>query len=85
MNPVFRVNHVNDAGFSRIVAEEHLKLHVAGNENPNLKLNGIAFRYGHLLDEIQKNPFDLVFTLEENYWNEKTSLQLSVKDIQIRK
>lgn len=85
MNPVFRVNNVKDAGFSRVVAEEHLKLHVAGNNQPNLKLNGIAFRYGHLLDELQKNPFDLVFTLEENYWNDKTSLQLSVKDIRIRK
>lgn len=82
MNPVFRVNNVIDTGYSKVVGEDHLKLYICTKENTSIKLNGIAFGMGHLLKEIQNKSFDIVFTLEENYWNEKTTIQLAVKDIQ---
>lgn len=84
MNPVFRTDDLQDTGYSKIVGENHLKLYVCPKNNPNLKLNGIAFGMGHLLTEIQQKNFDMVFTIEENFWNDKLSLQLSVKDIKIK-
>ncbi len=84
MNPVFRVNNVIDTGYSKIVGEEHLKLYVATKEHPDIKINGIAFGMAHLFGRIQNEPFDMVFTLEENFWNDKSTLQLSVKDIRFK-
>jgi single-stranded-DNA-specific exonuclease len=83
MSPVFVVNNLKDAGYSKIVGESHLKLYVSPANNPELKLNGIAFGLGHLLPEIQKKTFNLAFSFEENFWNDKSSLQLAVKDIKI--
>ncbi len=83
MNPVFKVSGLRDAGYSKVVGENHLKLYVCSEKNPELKLNGIAFGLGHLLEDIRKKSFSLAFSLEENFWNDKLSLQLSVKDIRI--
>ena len=83
MNPIFLVKNLKDSGYSKIVGENHLKLHVTSLENPDLKLNGIAFGLGHLLPEIQKKPFQMAFSIEENFWNDKLNLQLSVKDIKM--
>lgn len=83
MNPVFVVKNLKDAGYSKIVGESHLKLYVCPVNNLALKLNGIAFGLGHLLPDIQKKTFSLAFSFEENFWNDKSSLQLAVKDIKI--
>jgi single-stranded-DNA-specific exonuclease len=48
---------------------------------PDLILNAIAFNFGHLFNRILKEQFDVVYTIEENFWNGKSSLQLMVKDI----
>jgi single-stranded-DNA-specific exonuclease len=83
MNPVFKVSGLKDTGYSKVVGENHLKLSVCPEKNPELKLNGIAFGLGHLLADVQKKTFSLAFSLEENFWNDKLTLQLSVKDIRI--
>jgi single-stranded-DNA-specific exonuclease len=83
MNPIFHVKNVRDTGNSRVVGEEHLKLHVCSVENPEMKFNGIAFGLGNLLTQIQNSSFDIAFSLEENFWNDRTTLQLAVKDIKI--
>ena len=45
-------------------------------------LSGIAFQKGDQLERIKsKEPFHIVYKLEENHWQEKTYLQLNVKDI----
>lgn len=81
MAPVFVTRNVRDSGISMLLKDDHVKLSVRQNEFPDLVLNGIAFNFGHLISRILKEPFDLVYTIEENFWNGHSSLQLMVKDI----
>jgi len=65
---------------ARIVGEDHLKLilQVPGKDGG---LDAIAFRQGKHLDLVRNGTFSLLYTLEENEWNGRRSLQLNVKDI----
>lgn len=78
--PVFVSRNVRDTGYSRLLKGEHLKLHIQqGDEKP---VSAIAFYQGQYFERIQKEPFDICYTIKENHWNGKTSLQLMIKDIQ---
>jgi single-stranded-DNA-specific exonuclease len=78
MRPVFISRNVMDAGYSKVVKEQHLRLVVKQN---NIVLTGIIFRAAHLLPVVQQGPVDVVYTLDENEWNGSVSLQLKVLDI----
>jgi single-stranded-DNA-specific exonuclease len=82
MTPVFLSKKVHDFGYSKAVGteDEHLKLFV--RQIGEDAFGGIAFGMGNLYPEIKtQKPFDMVYTIEENTWNEKTNLQLRVKDL----
>ena len=80
-NPVFVSKNVRDTGFSRLLKNNHLKLSVKQGES--VTLPGIAFGKGDFFSKIQNNDFHICYTVNENNWNGKTSLQLNVKDIKI--
>jgi len=87
MSPVFRTNNVRDTGHTRVVGANgnHLKLNVADGEAGRFGKDGIAFQMGSLYPLIARRiPFNICYTLEENTFNGKTSIQLNVKDIQMR-
>jgi single-stranded-DNA-specific exonuclease len=45
-------------------------------------MNGIGFGMKDKFDIVKSGqPFDMVFTIEENEWNGTVTLQLQVKDI----
>ncbi len=77
MRPVFIARKVTDAGYSKIVKEEHLRFVV---KQGSCTFTGIGF---NLADKfpLLKKPVDIVFTLDENEWNGDTSLQLKVIDL----
>jgi single-stranded-DNA-specific exonuclease len=79
MRPVFITRNVTDAGYSKIVKEQHLRLVV--KDNTNVVLTGIFFRAAHYFPIVQQGPFDIVYTIDENEWNGSVSLQLKVLDI----
>ncbi len=84
MKPVFVSRGCIDGGWSKAVGGDktHLKLDVVQQDNPGVKISGIAFNLGHLEKEIKaKKPFDLVYTIEENEWQGNVTLQLMVKDL----
>lgn len=84
MRPVFMSENVFISETSRVVGNNHLKMEVFQEENPKLKFSCIAFNLGHQLEEIAEGvPFSIVYNIEENYWNGKTTLQLNVKDIKV--
>lgn len=84
MSPVFIAKNVRDTGQSRIVGNNHLKLNVAEDESVRFGFDAIGFQLGEFHPIIsRKIPFDIAFTIEENNWNGKTSLQLNVKDIRV--
>ncbi len=81
MRPLFIAKNVHDAGFSKIVKEQHIRFVLKQN---NITLTGIGFNMApkfHLLQDRQ--PLDIVFTIDENVWNGETSLQLKMIDIKL--
>jgi single-stranded-DNA-specific exonuclease len=83
MKPVFCTRHVFDYGGSRLVGKEqtHLKLELIDNKSQNI-MHGIAFGMYAYNDYIKSaKPVDICYTIEENTFNGKTSMQLLVRDI----
>jgi single-stranded-DNA-specific exonuclease len=83
MKPIFRTSNVVNAGYTKPVGETqaHLKLHVKQHES-STAVNGIAFDQGAWSDFLKENgAVDLLYTLEENEWNNQVSIQLNVVDI----
>lgn len=84
MNPVFVTRNLKDKGTARVLKDEHLKLRVYHEQDPKNTFDAIAFGMANYLPEIAAGKsFDLAYTIEENEWNGKTSLQLMVKAIRI--
>jgi single-stranded-DNA-specific exonuclease len=82
MIPLFRTDGVMDAGGSRIVGKNHLKLAMEHPDYRGGPYSGIAFQQGEQYALISKNiPFNMVYHLEENEWNGSRTLQFQVKDI----
>jgi single-stranded-DNA-specific exonuclease len=84
LSPVFLARNVKNARYTRTVGEtnNHLKLHVEQVGCPEITFDGIGFDLGHWCERLKNDcVVDLLFSIEENTWNNKTSLQLSVKDI----
>jgi len=82
--PVFLAKRLKDTGCSKKVGADgdHLKLSLI-DENGS-KFNGIGFNLGKWHTEISKgNLMDIIFSIDENYWNGNTTLQLNVKDIKM--
>ena len=81
MKPVFSTTSVRDNGYGKQVGADksHLKLNIIyGSDRKTY--GAIGFGLGNKLPTI-KNDFDIVYTLDENTWNNYTSIQLSLKDL----
>jgi single-stranded-DNA-specific exonuclease len=75
--PVFVARRLMDRG-SRIVKEHHIRFSL---QQGNYQADGIGFGLASKFALLQAGtPVDVVFTLEENEWNNIRSLQLKVID-----
>ena len=82
MAPVFETDGVVNAGGSRLVGKNHIRLTVVHPEISGGPCSAIAFQQGEHFHLIDKGiPFDICYHLEENEWNGQVSLQLNVRDI----
>ena len=82
MKPLLMTRGVVDTGQARIVGEDHLKcaVRMPGGQGP--VFDAIGFRLGAYLELLRSGaPFSLIYTLEENEWNGRRSLQLNIKDL----
>lgn len=86
LRPVFLARNVHFGGDYRLMGKDrsHLKIIVFQDSIKN-SFEAIAFKMGHLLPKFEKYPFDMVFTLYENYWQGKTFYQLQIKDVKFYK
>jgi single-stranded-DNA-specific exonuclease len=78
MRPVFITKGVQNTNFSKIVKEQHIRFSIT---HQGKTLSGIGFNMAekfHLLT--QKKPIDIVYTIDENEWNNNKTLQLKVID-----
>lgn len=82
MSPVFKATGVRDNGRGKVVGNNHLKLTLTEEGLRSGVYDGIAFQLGHHHSMVeQQGEFDIVYNLEENTFNNRTSLQLNIKDI----
>jgi len=85
LKPVFCTFDVKDSGNSKLVGKEleHIKLELVDDSTGEI-IPAIAFGMYPFHDRIKSGkPFDICYTIEENAYNNKTSIQLLIKDIKI--
>ncbi|MDR1372079.1 MAG: single-stranded-DNA-specific exonuclease RecJ [Dysgonamonadaceae bacterium] len=81
--PVFCSRKVRDAGTSKLVGKEleHIKLDLVDDSTKNV-MSAIAFCMHQHAEKIKSGkPFDICYTIEENNYNNRTSIQLLIRDI----
>lgn len=81
MHPIFVTKGVEIVGKARLLKEEHLKLTLKQDEYPDIQIDAIGFNMGHFYSQIIDKQFDIAYTIEENNWQGRISLQLMLKDI----
>jgi single-stranded-DNA-specific exonuclease len=81
LRPVFLSKQVMDyQGRSAIVKEKHVKFHLVQDGK---MVKGIGFNLAHLFPIITSGePFDICYTIEPNTWNDITTIEIKVLDIQ---
>lgn len=84
MAPVFVAEDVMDAGGSRLVGKnkEHVKLDLIEANVSSMVYNGIGFSLADRFALIESGmPFDICFSIVENEFRGRTSIQLLVRDL----
>jgi len=83
MSPVFMSENLQDTGYGKCVGEDdkHLRITVKQEQNTN-KLVCIGFGLGDKLALIQnRKTFKSVYSVDENEWQGRISLQLKLRDL----
>ena len=80
MAPVFLSRNVYTYGSASLAGTNHLKMSV--HQDDQTYYNCIGFGLGEYLPMINSGAaFDICYTIEENVWKEKRSIQLNIKGI----
>ena len=80
MAPVFISKGVKVNGYAGLAGEQHLKMSVMQDGSPTFDCIGFGLG-NYLVDVSEKKPFDICYTIEENIWRDRRSIQLNVKGI----
>jgi single-stranded-DNA-specific exonuclease len=82
MTPIFMTDHLKDTGYGKCVGEDDKHLRITVTQSGKEKLVCIGFGLGDRLSLIKdKKPFKAVYSVDENHWQGKTSIQLKLRDI----
>jgi single-stranded-DNA-specific exonuclease len=66
-----------------LVGADHIKMTV--RQPDSAAFDCIAFGQGMWADKLKAGkPFDICYTIEENVWRDKRSIQLNVKGIRVK-
>jgi single-stranded-DNA-specific exonuclease len=80
LKPVF-VSRKLKARKSKLLKELHLKTSVF-NEEDGVVIDAIGFNMPEYYEKLRNDPyFDMAYTIEENNFRGRTSIQLHIKDI----
>lgn len=81
LRPVFLSRAVQDfKGYSRVVKDAHIRFVIC--QGADHTLSGIGFGLAHRFGVIASGqPFDILYTIDENEWNGTKSIQMKVIDI----
>lgn len=89
MAPIFMTENLQDTGYGKCVGEDdkHLRLtasqsYVDASNKKSIQIVAIGFNLGDKCDLITNNkPFKAVYSIDENHWQGRASLQLKLRDI----
>ncbi len=82
--PIFVSKAVVDNGYGKQVGEEKKHLRINAKRR-NSSIAGIGFNMGGFFELIKDNqPFDICYSIDENEWNGKKSLQLRLRDLKVQ-
>jgi single-stranded-DNA-specific exonuclease len=82
MTPVFMTRNLKDTGWGKCVGEEGKHLRITAMDFTRNKITGIGFGLGDKLELIKNQKcFSAAYTIDQNHWNGRTSLQLKIKDL----
>lgn len=82
MTPVFESRNLSISGKPVIMKEKHIKFDVRQNGSPTYTAVGFGMSQFYP-DLVNGRPFSICYTLEENNFRDKKTLQLSLKDIKL--
>ncbi|MBC2838084.1 single-stranded-DNA-specific exonuclease RecJ [Robiginitalea sp. SC105] len=81
-SPLFAAGPLTDTGFARTVGEAGAHLKLAVTQDGTGPFGAIGFGLGDRLPLISGGrPFQAVFSIEENHWQGRMSIQLKIRDI----
>ena len=84
LKPVFVSRNIRIAGRLSIVGQGHLKMRVRQDGTGALEAIGFNMKkFAEPLRNAGSAPVDIAYSLEENNWNNRTTLQIRIKDIHI--
>lgn len=86
-NPLFLTENVYDDGNGRKVGAGgvHMKLDLIQESQPYHRISAIAFNMSDFYEYIKAgNPFDVCYSIVENYYRGTSTIQLRVKDMHER-
>jgi single-stranded-DNA-specific exonuclease len=78
LRPVFLARRLFNSGYSKIVKEDHIRFSLREEQTT---ITGIGFGMAEKFSLLEnQSPVDVVFTIDENEWNDTKTLQLRVID-----
>ncbi len=81
MRPVFLSRNVTNRTSPRLAGASHLKMLLA---DEGISMDAIAFNFGDRLRAVRDaKRFSVAYTIDQNEWNGKTSLQMKVKGMEL--
>lgn len=82
MAPVFLSKNVYTYGSATVVGGKHLKVKI--RQGDSTYFDGIGFGMGDFAAILNSGrPFDICYSIEENIWKDRRSIQLKIRDIRI--
>lgn len=84
MAPIFITKGLTDKGYIRIVGNNHLKMDLHPAQSQQYSFPTIAYGQAQHFDDIlRKKTLSACYSIEENEFNGRVTLQLNVKDLKI--
>lgn len=84
MTPIFLTKNLIAGNlFTMGKEKEHLKM-VISDEKAGIQFNAVAFKMGEFEQDFQYRTFDAVYSIEENIWRDRVSLQLNIRDVRFK-
>lgn len=84
MTPLFCSKAVYDTGWGQVFGNNHLKLELFQQSNPNIRFQAIAYDKGDFVNFFQRKiPMDIVYKIQENEFKGASTIQLVIEGFRI--